>query len=106
MSTSIFKSISAVFVLSLLIASSALAQKPQVTIIEVMVDYDSQTISIMGANFDIGPNSTTVSLGGFGNLNITTNTSNLLVVDFPAGGIPEGDYLLGVSSGPGGEKEC
>jgi len=103
MSIRIFNSISAVFILFVLIASSALAQKPQVTITEVMVDFDSQSISITGENFNIGPNPTTVSLGGFGNPNITTNSSNLLIVDLP-NGIPAGDYLLSVSSGPGPKK--
>jgi Collagen triple helix repeat (20 copies)/Protein of unknown function (DUF1554) len=106
MSRHIFKSVFAVVTFSILIASHTFAAQPEVTIAEVMVDFDSQTISIMGANFDIGPDPTTVSLGGFGNLNITTNTSNLLVVDFPAGGIPEGDYLLSVSSGPGARKNA
>ncbi|MCH7950694.1 MAG: hypothetical protein IH875_09505 [Candidatus Dadabacteria bacterium] len=104
MSTKIIKSISAVFILSILIASHALAAQPQVTINGVMVDFDNQTISISGENFDIRPNPTTVSLSGFGNLNIVSNTGDMLVVDFPAGGIPEGDYTLAVSSGPGARK--
>jgi len=103
MSNGIIKSISAVFILSILIASHAFAAQPKVTIAEVMVDFDSQTISIMGENFDIGPNPTTVSLGGLSNLNITTNTSTQLVVDLPVG-IPEGVYTLAVSSGPGQRK--
>jgi hypothetical protein len=86
-----------------LIASHAFAAQPKVTIAEVMVDFDSQTISIMGENFDIEPNPTTVSLGGLSNLNITTNTSTQLVVDLPVG-IPEGVYTLAVSSGPGQRK--
>ena len=108
MSKGIINSTVAVFILFImvtLIASSAVAQKPQVTINEVMVDFDSQSISIMGENFDIGPNPTTVSLGGFGNLNITTNTSNLLMADLP-NGVPAGDYLLSVSSGPGPKKNA
>jgi IPT/TIG domain len=105
MVTIIIKSISAVFILSILIASNSFAAQPQVTINEVMVDFNSQSISIMGENFDIGPNSTTVSLGGFGNLNITINSSNLLVADLP-NGISPGDYLLSVSSGPGPRKNA
>jgi hypothetical protein len=61
MSKEILKSISAVFVLFIvmtLIASQAFAAQPEVTITEVMVDFDSQSISITGENFDIGPNPT------------------------------------------------
>ena len=80
-----------------------MAQKPQVTINEVMVDFDSQSISIMGENFDIGPNPTTASLGGFGNLNIISNDGSTIVAELPPG-ISAGDYTLFVSSGPGPKK--
>ena len=90
MSTKIIQSVSAVFVLSLLIASHAFAAQPQVTINEVFVDFETETITIMGENFDIGPDPTTVSLGGFGNLNIGSNTGDMIVVDFPAEEFPRG----------------
>ena len=97
-------SITTVFIVILLVASSAIAQKPEVNILEVSVDFDSQIFSITGENFNIGPNPTTVSLGGYGNLNILSNTGNTVVVDFPGGGIPPGNYTLFVSSGPGQKK--
>ncbi len=86
------------------ISTQAFAAQPEVTILEVFVDYDNKTMAIMGENFDIGPDRTTVSLGVYGNLNITTNISTLLVVDFPAIGLQEGVYPLAVSSGPGPRK--
>jgi len=103
MSKGIIKSVCSVFIFLFLIASSALAAQPEVTILTVSVDLDAQTITVTGENFDIGPDPTTVSLGGFGNLNITTNTGNLIIADLP-GGIPAGDYVLSVSSGPGKRK--
>ena len=66
----------------------------------------SQNLTIMGENFNLGPNELQVTLGDFGNLNITTESPNLIVVDFPAGGLPEGDYLLTVFSGPGPRKNA
>jgi len=103
MSKGIIKSISAVFILFVLIASSALAQKPQVNILMVSVDFDAQTMTITGENFNIGPNPTTASLGGFGNLNIISNDSSTIVAELPPG-ISAGDYTLFVSSGPGPKK--
>jgi len=100
----LIKSLSIAVVFTLLIASSALAQKPEVTIISVSVDFASEIITITGENFNIGPNSTTVSLGAFGNLNILSNDGSTIVVEFPPGGIPAGDYVLLVSSGPGPRK--
>lgn len=90
--------------LLLVISTQTFAAQPEVTITEIFVDNDNKQIVIMGENFDIGPDPTTVSFGGFGNLNITTNTSTLLVVDFPAEGLQEGIYPLAVSSGPGARK--
>ncbi len=97
------KSVCAVFILSILIASSALAQKPQVNILTVSVDFDAQTMTITGENFNIGPNPTTASLGGFGNLNIISNDGSTIVAELPPG-ISAGDYTLFVSSGPGPKK--
>jgi len=91
-------------VLLLLISTQAFAAQPEVTITEVFVDFETETIAIMGQNFDLGPDPLTVTLGGFGSLNITTNTSTLLVVDFPEGALLVGDFLLTVSSGPGPRK--
>ena len=99
----IIKSIGAVFILSIMIASSALAQKPQVNILAVSVDFDAQTMTINGENFNIGPNPTTASLGGFGNLNIISNDGSTIVAELPPG-ISAGDYTLFVSSGPGPKK--
>jgi len=104
MNLSFFKPIGAVIIFSIIFSGQALAAKPIVNITEVDINYDTETISIKGENFDIGPNPTTVSLGEYGNLNITTNNSNLLIAEFPNGGIPAGDYTLKVSSGPGPRK--
>lgn len=106
MRANIIKSVIAVFIISLLIATSALAQKPAVMISTVSVDLDAGIMTITGKNFDIGPNPTTVTLGGFGNLNITSNNGTMLVVSFQEGLIPPGTYLLSVSSGPGPKKNA
>ena len=105
MSKGILKSLCAVFILSVLIASSALAQKPQVNILTVSVDFDAQTMTITGENFNIGPNPTTASLGGFGNLNIISNDGSTIVAELPPG-ISAGGYTLFVSSGPGPKKNA
>jgi len=81
-------------VLLLLIFTQAFAAQPEVTITEVFVDFDTMTIQIMGENFDLGPNPLTVTLGNFGSLNIIAADPNLIVVDFPVGGLPERDYLF------------
>jgi len=91
-------------VLLLLIFTQAFAAQPEVTITEVFVDFDTMTIQIMGENFDLGPNPLTVTLGNFGSLNIIAADPNLIVVDFPVGGLPERDYLLTAFSGPGPRK--
>jgi hypothetical protein len=91
-------------VLLLLISTQAQAAQPEVTITEVFVDFETETIAIMGENFDLGPDPLTVTLGTFGSLNIITAESNLINVDFPDGGLLVGDFLLTVSSGPGPRK--
>ena len=92
--------------ISLFISTQPAMAKPQVTINEISVDFDNQTITITGENFDIGPDPASVSLGGVGNLNIVSNSGSTIVVDFPPGGIPEGSYMLTVSSGPGKRKNA
>jgi len=92
--------------LLLVISSQAFAQQLEVNITEVFVDFDTMTIQIMGENFDLGPNPLTVTLGNFGSLNIIAADANMIVVDFPVGGLPEGDYLLTVFSGPGPRKNA
>lgn len=52
----------------------------------------------------MGPNPLQVTLGVFGNLNIVTEEPELIIVDFPDGGLPTGEYLLTVFSGPGPRK--
>jgi len=92
------------FVLLLVISTHAFAAQPEVTITEVFVDFETETIAIMGNNFDLGPDPLTVTLGTFGSLNIIAASPNLIVVDFPVGGLLVGDFLLKVSSGPGPRK--
>jgi len=90
-------------VLLLLISTQAQAAQPEVNITEVFVDFETETIAIMGENFDLGPDPLTVTLGDFGSLNIITADPNLIVVGFPDG-LVSADYLLTVSSGPGPRK--
>lgn len=99
----VFTSICAALFLLLLSTQGALAQKPEVTIIEVTVDLDNNTMTIMGENFNIGPDPTAVSLGPFENLNIISNNGSTIVVELPPD-IPAGDYTLLVKSGPGQRK--
>lgn len=106
MNKEILKSTVAVFVLfafMTMITTGALAQKPEVNIQTVSVDFDTGQMTITGENFNIGPNPTTASLGGFGNLNIISNNGSTIVAELPDG-IPSGDYTLAVSSGPGQRK--
>ena len=93
-----------IFTFLLIQPTLTLAQQPEVTITEVFVDFDSGLIEIVGQNFDLGPDALTVTLGSFGSLNIITEQADLIVVEFPEGGLPTGDYLLKVSSGPGQRK--
>ena len=92
----ILKSVCAI-TLFLLIASGALAQKPEVNITSVSVDFDNGTMTIMGEDFNIGPDPTMVSLGGT-NLNIVSNDGNTIVVELPEN-LPPGEYDLLVKSG-------
>ncbi len=91
-------------VLLLAISVNTFAAQPEVTVTEVFVDFDTETITIMGDNFDLGPNPLNVTLGAYGSLNIVSAEPNLIIVDFPAGGLLAGDFLLTVSSGPGQRK--
>ena len=102
MSTIILRSISAIFLFTLLFTSSALAQKPEVDIKSVSLDMDNGIMTIIGENFNIGPKPTTVSLGGT-NLNIISNDGSTIVVELPENLSP-GEYDLLVKSGPGKRK--
>ena len=90
------------------VSTTALAVTPNPTppgnhlnITEVAVDFDTSMIVITGEHFSFG-NTLDVTLGGFGTLNIVgVPTDTDIVVDFPAGGLPAGDYLLTVSTGTG-----
>ncbi len=98
----------AVFVVG---TTTTLAVKPNPTppgnhlnITEVEVKFDTSMIVITGEHFSFG-NTLDVTLGGFGTLNIVgVPTDTDIVVDFPAGGLPAGDYLLTVSTGTGQSK--
>jgi hypothetical protein len=90
-------------IFSISIAGVTLAASPpgdHLNITEVFVDFDAETIHIMGEDLDFG-RALDVTLGDFGSLNVTTETPTLIVVDFPAVGLPDGDYLLTVSRGNG-----
>jgi len=102
MSSIISRSIVAIFLITFLITSGAFAQKPEVNIISVSIDLDGGTMTIMGENFNIGPDPTMVSLGGT-NLNINSNDGGTIVVDVPPNLSP-GEYNLLVKSGPGQRK--
>lgn len=66
------------------------------TINEVSMDFDAQTLTIIGENFSFR-NILEVTLGAFGPLNLAeVPTDTEIVVNFPAGGLPDGDYLLTV----------
>lgn len=89
------------------VPSTALAAKPKPTppgnhlnITKVAVDFDAETLTITGEQFSF-VNTLEVTLGEFGLLNIVTTTDTEIVVDFPGGGLPDGDYLLTVSRGTG-----
>ncbi len=66
---------------------------------EVSIDFSSNTIEIIGQNFDNG-DTPVVTLGDdISPLSLVSNTSNTIVVDLPA--VPDGDYRLAVSTGQG-----
>jgi len=70
-------------------------------ITEVAVDFDEAELTITGEHFSFG-NTLEVTLGEFvGTLNLVSSSDTIIVVDFPAGGLPDGDYLLTVSRGKG-----
>jgi hypothetical protein len=75
-----------------------------VKINEVFVDFDSGEIIITGEDFDFG-DTPEVTLGEFGLLDIVRiPTATEIVVSFPDGGLPDGDYLLTVATGSGQSK--
>ena len=70
-------------------------------ITEVEVNFDTSMIVITGEHFSFG-NTLEVTLGEFGPLDIVGVPSDMeIMVDFPAGGLPAGEYLLTVSTGIG-----
>ncbi len=92
-----------IFAISYHLKVSALPVEGGVTINEVFVDFQNETITILGANFTPTGN-LKVILGEFGNLTIVSANSNTIVVDFPSQGLSEGDYLLTVSVGTSQSK--
>ncbi|HWP91296.1 MAG TPA: IPT/TIG domain-containing protein [Thermodesulfobacteriota bacterium] len=91
------------FLISFSIKVSSTPVEGGVTINEVLVDFEDETITIMGTNFTPASD-LTVTLGEFGVLNIVTSSSNLIVVEFPSQGLLAGDYLLTVSTGSSQSK--
>ena len=93
------------------VVQPALAAKPDPTppgghlnITEVFVnlaDLSNPIFNISGEDLDFG-GPLTVTLGGFGPLDITSADGTLIVAELPLSGpIPDGDYLLTVSRGTG-----
>jgi len=74
-----------------------------VKINEVFVDFDLETITIIGEEFDFG-DSPEVTLGEFGLLDINSANDTEIEVSFPDTVLPDGDYLLTVSTGSGQSK--
>ena len=87
---------SAALILSVvMLEKAALAGKPKV--FSVFVDFDAESVFIEGDNFtDGGP--PVVTLGTFGELTVVQHTNTFIEAAFPAGGLPDGDYLLTVDS--------
>jgi hypothetical protein len=87
--------------LSLLFSSTALAVA-QLEILHIYVDQDQQLIYITGRNMMNG-NALEVNLGDgtMGSLVIQTHTDDLIIAEFPDGGIDPGDYLVTITTGGG-----
>lgn len=102
MTTLILRSITALLILTVMITSGAFAQKPEVDVTSTNINFDDGTITILGENFDIGPNPTMVSLGGI-TLNIISNDGGTIIAELPENLAP-GQYDLEVKSGPGQKK--
>ena len=89
----------------------AYGQNNNVKINEVLVDFEFEIITILGADFDFNKISDLeVTLGELGDITelcVSPNlpTSTEIVCNFPPGGLPaEGDFLLTVSTGTGDSK--
>jgi Collagen triple helix repeat (20 copies) len=92
------------------IVSNGYAAQPTpptpLTIDEVLVDFDPDTLTIKGQSFNGGPSGPTVFFGTLGNI---TNlcvpnfvaVPQQIVCSFPSGLPPDGDYLLRVETGTG-----
>jgi hypothetical protein len=78
---------------------SVLAANKGLQIESVFVDFDAETITINGQNF-IDRDPPVVTLGGFGELMVLGFTGVEIVAQLPLD-IPDGDYLLSVSTGNG-----
>jgi hypothetical protein len=92
-----------VLIFSLLfIGQSAMAAKggktpsPQIT--SVFTDFDTATFFIDGQDLNTG-GSPDVTLGSFGSLTIVNSSDTFIEAAFPGGGIPDGDYLMTVTTG-------
>jgi hypothetical protein len=86
---------------SVILGTSAFAkpgkpQIPQLVIIEVFVDFNNETITISGENFDNGEDPE-ITLGNQ-NLNLVSYTNKEIVTALPQG-ISAGDYLMTVTTG-------
>ena len=89
--------------------SQALAAKPappggHLDISQVQVFFNDlnepTSIMIIGKDLDFGSGPLKVTLGEFGELNVTVSTDSVIEADLP-GLISEGDFLLTVSNGNG-----
>jgi hypothetical protein len=75
-------------------------------ITEVWVDYDTGILVIKGVNFDNG-DTPVITLGELHPLTISSSlgyTGTEIYADLPPSGVPDGDYLLAISTGSAAKR--
>ena len=82
-----------------LAVSAAFAVQP-LEITSVNIDLDTSQIFIHGVNFDNG-NDLEINLSDIGQITSFDVTPTLIVASFPMAGLPDGNYLLSITSGGG-----
>jgi len=86
---------------------SALADRdrtPPIEILAAYVDFDNDTITLYGINFDNGTEPV-VTLGLLGEADLDSYTGSQIILDFSSGGLPaDGDYRVVVTTGRGNDR--
>jgi len=104
MSAKTIRYLGGILVTALFCLSNALADKnPPPEIFEAYVNFDNDTITLYGANFDAS-GEPVVTLGELGPVPVDSYSGEEIVLGFPSGLPSDGDYLVVVTTGNGTDR--